>query len=230
MSRARQHPVPRLVGVVLAGGASTRLGRDKTRLEVGGESLVERAWRRLAGVCGEVLIADRGRRLLGARAPSIADGAGAGPAAGLLGAARERPGERLLALACDLPLVPPSLLEALARAPSADLVLPATRGRDAKPLFEPLCARWSPRAVERLAANVAAGRFALHPLATDPTLVVRTFDRRALTAYGDPDRMLLNLNRPRDLERLDALLGEERLEDDAGAGEEPDAGELGDES
>ncbi|MGH9361785.1 MAG: NTP transferase domain-containing protein, partial [Thermoanaerobaculia bacterium] len=48
---------PGVLGVVLAGGASRRLGRDKARLAAGGETLAARAAAKLATVCGEVIAA-----------------------------------------------------------------------------------------------------------------------------------------------------------------------------
>ncbi|HET9225447.1 MAG TPA: NTP transferase domain-containing protein, partial [Thermoanaerobaculia bacterium] len=75
--------LPRTIGVVLAGGASSRMGRDKALLEIEGETLVSSAARRLGEVCEEVIVADRGRGLLPG---SVPDGPGQGPAAGILGA------------------------------------------------------------------------------------------------------------------------------------------------
>jgi len=64
-------PVP--VGLVLAGGESSRLGHDKARLE--GATLTLGAVERLAAVCVEVAVADRGRELVPGRS-SLVDGAG----------------------------------------------------------------------------------------------------------------------------------------------------------
>ncbi len=132
-----------LIGIVLAGGAASRMGRDKATVElVDGETLAASAARRLAAVCPEVALADRGRQLVPGL-PSLLDGPGRGPAAGLLGAAHAYPGRPLLALACDLPHVPVALLEELIRlgdSGGADWVLPRWRGG-----AEPLCALWRPR-------------------------------------------------------------------------------------
>ena len=85
-----RHATP--VGVVLAGGASSRMGRDKALLGLSGSSLVERAAAKLAAVCDEVLLADGGRETLAGHR-SVADHPARGPAAGILGAAAAgRPG------------------------------------------------------------------------------------------------------------------------------------------
>ena len=90
-------PSRRIVGVALAGGESRRMGRDKARLRLGGASLTESAVARLQDVVTEVLIADRGVELVSGYR-SVPDGPGAGPAAGILGAAAERPDADLLVL------------------------------------------------------------------------------------------------------------------------------------
>lgn len=174
--------LPRTVGVVLAGGASSRMGRDKALLEIGGETLAAGAARRLGEVCEEVVIADAGRGLLPG---SVPDGPGQGPAAGILGAARARPGERLLVLAVDLPRVPVALMAELARS-DADLAIPRWTGG-----LEPLCALYGPAALAELEERVGRGRLDLRTLAETPGLRVSYLEA--------PGEVFLNLNRPEDL-------------------------------
>jgi molybdopterin-guanine dinucleotide biosynthesis protein A len=187
------------VGVVLAGGRSSRMGRDKATLTVGGRTLAGRAADLLGSVCAEVLVADRGRSVVPG-VPSIADGPGRGPAAGLLGAARHAPGRPLLALACDLPRVPAPLLAALvelARRSCADLALPRSpRGP------EPLAAVYGPRALAALAERVAAGEHALMGLLDRDDLAVAVLEGDALTPFGDPAEVFRNVNTPADLRGL----------------------------
>lgn len=186
------------VGVVLAGGASRRMGRDKAELFLDGRTLAERAADLLAGVCPEVLVADRGRALVAGR-PSIADGPGQGPAAGLLGAAAARPGREIVVLACDLPAVPGTLLAALARPSAADCTVPRSRHG-----LEPLVGRYGPAALAALGRQVAAGELSVHRLLERADLEVEVLAGARLARFGDPDRMFLNLNSPEDLERLEA--------------------------
>jgi len=189
------------VGIVLAGGASQRMGRDKALLVLppgaaDGETLAAAAARRLAAVCAEVLVADRGRATVPGL-PSLPDGPGRGPAAGLLGAAAARPDHPLLVLACDLPDVPVALLQELV-SPGVgvriDLALPRWSGG-----LEPLCALWGPAALARLAERVERGLYALHPLAAEADLAVRFLEGERLAAFGPAAALFRNVNTPEDL-------------------------------
>ena len=171
------------------------MGRDKAVILLDGESLVRRAVSLLAAVCSEVIVADQGRGSLPG-VPSVPDGPGRGPAAGLLGAARAFPGRSLLALACDLPRVPRALLEDLAASEGFDWAVPRREGR-----LEPLCALYTPAALAALETRVARGDFALHRLAEED-LAVRFLEDHDLARFGRPEEMLLNVNTPEDLERL----------------------------
>ncbi len=186
------------IGVVLAGGASRRMGLDKTQLDFDGTSLVEHAALKLRHCVSVVAIADRGRgNVLGYR--SLQDASGGGPAAGILGAAQAFPGRDLLVLACDLPTVTSALLEGL-RAASRDpydIVAPRwSRGA------EPLCACYRPAALAALDEQVHSGRFALQCLLSNDGLNPLFIEGSELAAYGSPEHLFLNLNTPADLSRL----------------------------
>ena len=153
---------PPLFGLVLAGGRSTRMQRDKaaleyspgrTQLDVAMELLAPRTVRAFVSVR-----ADQAQERARAGYPLILDRGGVeGPAAGILAAFAEHPGTAWLVLACDLPFLDGATLDHLlgARAPDAD----ATAFRSAHDgLPEPLCAIYEPRAAAKLAAQVAAGR------------------------------------------------------------------------
>lgn len=187
----RQHSGAPPVGVVLAGGASRRMGWDKALLAIEGRSLPALAAERLAAICAEVAVADRGRGLLPGL-PSLPDGPGGGPVAGLLGAAAAYPGRPLLVLACDLPRVPVELLAELASSDNWDWAVPRW-GRG----VEPLCALYAPVALAVLAEK---GLRAPHRLAEED-LAIRYLEGNGLARFGPPEEVFLNLNTPEDLER-----------------------------
>ena len=199
----------RPVGVVLAGGMSRRLGRDKTSLTLPmlqGATLLQWAGKRLAEVTSEWVVADAGRGRATDGSVSVPDGPGAGPAAGLLGAARHFPGRPLLALACDLPFVPSAVLARLVELDGDWVVPEGVSG------LEPLCALYRPKALDLLERRVQEGRFSLRGLADDPALKIRRMNIETLAEYGPEGwsgaALWLNVNRPEDLERVESLANE----------------------
>jgi molybdopterin-guanine dinucleotide biosynthesis protein A len=193
-------PTEAAVGVVLAGGESRRMGTDKALLPWRDGTLASFAHARLAAVCRHVVACDRGRQVLfGTR--SVSDGPGAGPAAGLLGAAAVFPDQPLLVLACDLPGVPSAFLRVLLEhAPGADLVVPVSpRGP------EPLVGFYGPAALTALAQAVENRRFALHPLVTNPALRVVLLGGEVLERFGPPDELFRNVNTAEDYGRVSPM-------------------------
>lgn len=206
---------PPIVGVVLAGGQSTRLGRSKALLRLpgvepgsAGPTLAHWAVTRLAAVdkVGEVLIATR-RADVEAESTGLrvavsveADGPGLGPAAGVLGAAQARPDKSLLVLACDLPLAPVALLTALAGS-RAELAVATTNPQDPRSM-NPTCALWTPAALRELATRVERGDYRLYTLTRPARLRVEPVDAGR---FGVPEEVLLNVNTARGWERAQRI-------------------------
>src|SRR3954468_1318664 len=102
---------PSVAGLLLPGGASRRMGRDKALLEVGGQRLVDRAATALAAVADPVLEVGPGWSVL----PAVReDPPGSGPLAAVVaGAAALRAGGHdgpVIVLAVDMPFVTVELL------------------------------------------------------------------------------------------------------------------------
>lgn len=139
--------------VVLAGGKSSRMGRDKAWLEVAGRNLLERQIE-LARATGAAEVFISGR--VGADysefgcAVLLDDFADAGPLAGIEKALARSHSARALVLAVDLPQLSPSFLRRLATiGPRTSGAIPRVNGR-----IEPLAAIYPreawPLAVESL--------------------------------------------------------------------------------
>jgi molybdopterin-guanine dinucleotide biosynthesis protein A len=147
--------IPPITGLVLAGGRSARMGRDKALLVVDGQTQLARAAQLLAEVCGSALVAVRAEQ---AQAPAYApfdlvvdEPEVGGPAAGLLAAWRRAPDDALLVLAVDLPRVDAPLLRRLIEARGSAAI--ATAYAHADGTLEPLCTVWEPAAREILRAS-----------------------------------------------------------------------------
>lgn len=199
-----------LLGLLLAGGASSRLGRDKAPLILPGGSLsfAENARNLLAEAGLPVVVAARGlarAELLLPGCTAVADGPGRGPAAALLGAQEAFPEASFLALACDMPALPASLLQYLS-AREGDWVVPAWTDPDTgEERLEPLCAVYRPPALAALSRRVAAGRLDLRGLAAESALSIRYLSTAELAPFGDPRRIFGNINEREDLALFAAL-------------------------
>ncbi len=148
-----------LRGLVLAGGRSTRMGRDKAVLAYHGRDQLQVAFELLGEVAGPNFVsvrADQTSDPLRARYAQVIDGTlGVGPVAGILAALRTRPAAAWLVLACDLPFLDASTLRALIAGRDPSRVATAFRSAyDGLP--EPLCAIWEPQCEPLLADFVAA--------------------------------------------------------------------------
>ena len=148
-----------LRGLVLAGGRSTRMGRDKAVLAYHGRDQLQVAFELLGEVAGPNFVsvrADQTSDPLRACYAQVIDGTlGVGPVAGILAALRTRPAAAWLVLACDLPFLDASTLRALIAGRDPSRVATAFRSAyDGLP--EPLCAIWEPQCEPLLADFVAA--------------------------------------------------------------------------
>jgi molybdopterin-guanine dinucleotide biosynthesis protein A len=130
-----------LNGLVLAGGQSRRMGRDKAALTVEGRSLLERAVTLVDAVCDKTFVSVRQVTTEGERGrfAQIEDRhGGIGPADGIVSALLSEPASSWLVVACDLPRLSSSTLATLVA--QRDVHYDATAFADANGLPEPLCA------------------------------------------------------------------------------------------
>jgi len=153
-------PAP-LYGLVLAGGRSTRMQRDKAAIEYqAGETQLDAAVKLLTPRVERVFVSVRaeqsGERARAGYAQIVDRGDVEGPIAGISAALAEHPQVAWLVLACDLPFLDGRTLDTLIAARNPSRAATAFKSaHDALP--EPLCAIYEPRARELLAAHVAAG-------------------------------------------------------------------------
>lgn len=200
-----------VLGVVMAGGGSTRYGSPKALALVGGERVVDRAASALRAVlpAGAVVatVNDPG---LAARIglPHRADTLhGIGPLAGIHAAllwAAERGGRGALVVGCDMPFVEPALLrELVARSDRADAVLPASASRRG---LEPLCAYYAVTC--RTAIEAAVGRGDSRMIGFHDDIQVELLPLDVVRSFGDPAIMFLNVNTHQDRNEAERLLRE----------------------
>ena len=190
----------RVHGIVLAGGRSSRMGRDKAGVEVGGRSLLSRTVERLSPQCRALVISRHDGRLDGPNhgLPVVADGVPgqAGPLAGILAgldwvAGVDPAATHAVSVPVDAPFLPADLvmrLVAAREAAGAGACCAASGGRR-----HPAVALWPVAARERLReALVGEG---LRRLGA----VLDRLDPAVAVWPVEPFDPFLNLNAPGDL-------------------------------
>jgi molybdenum cofactor guanylyltransferase len=200
---------PDVSAAILAGGRSTRMGRDKATLPVGDATATKRLIELAAPLASETMLVEatpRDEEIEGAR--RIVDLVPeSGPLGGTHAALAACRTDRLVVLSCDLLLLDAgSLAAALSTSPASSALVPTIQGirqtqlvvyrvADALPVASWLVRRRadlpkSALSIRRLAAELDADEL---PLERTPR-----FDPAALT----------NVNTPEEYERVSRLLGE----------------------
>lgn len=188
-----------LAGLVLAGGRSRRMGRDKALLPCDTGTLATRALRALAPMVGELLIASgTGRsalfqslhrehycRIVEDRFPDH------GPLAGIHAGFHSSDVLALLVLACDLPAADTHVLRLLLD-PASDGRIVALR--DAAGV-QPLAALWPRRVLPRLERFLRDG-------GRSARVFLARVGLRAIDLPPDRTSALLNINTPADYDAL----------------------------
>ena len=186
-----------MLGAVLTGGSSRRMGRNKALIEIDGVPMASRvaAALRAAGCIRVVAYGGDPVELAPLGLPVVPDRhPGCGPLGGVLGVLESvEPGDAAVSgvfvVACDLPsLSGPSLagmVVAAGERPDVDVVVARTSA------IEPTCAIWAGSATESLRRSFEEGERALH----------RAIGRlRSLEVDVDP-AALRNINTPDELGR-----------------------------
>jgi molybdenum cofactor guanylyltransferase len=181
-----------VTGVILAGGQSRRMGRDKAFLPFGKGLLIERVIEVAQQVTdGVILITNTPEQYQHFGLPMFSDVI---PQAGSLGGiytglvSAKTPYS--LCLACDMPFVKPEFLRFLCdTAAEADVVIPRN-DED----FQPLCAVYSQVCREPIRQKIEASRLKITGFFDQ--VRVRIIEGELLARYDPHDIMFFNANTP----------------------------------
>jgi molybdopterin-guanine dinucleotide biosynthesis protein A len=192
-----------LLGGVLVGGSSRRMGRPKAIVPFRGRALAEHVAHALEGHVDQlVLVGDGPVPPSLAGHPRIRDASDcAGPLAGLLAALRSEPHAAWVIAACDLPLVSEAAVAWLLaqRAPGRWAIVPSLEPG----LVEPLLAVYEPQS-----------RLLLERLATSAMAAPHRIAREAAVYCPQPPPSLApawrNINTPEELRAAESETGDAR--------------------
>ncbi len=200
-----------LSGIVLAGGASQRMGRNKAFLELDGRALIEIVIERLARVCAEVLVvAGDARDYAGLGVPVVEDRfRGVGVLGGLHAGIQVATHELTIAVGCDMPFLNPDLLRAFAGWATGFDVVVLRQGEN----VEPLHAAYRRACIPAMETAIRANRRRI--ISFFPHVRVCYVTPEDVFSF-DPDlRSFRNVNTPADWEAV-VELEQSRLDSEQG--------------
>ncbi len=191
--------------IILAGGFGRRLGRDKATAQVGGRPLLH--WSALAAsqLTDDIVVARRPDQQLPPLSGVVWREAvdhrhDRGPLAGLEAALPLIRHDLAVAVACDMPLLQPALLRAVADAcADVEIAMPRIDG-----VAQPLLAAYRPAILPQATSLLDQGDGRIRALL--PLVKHRILDADELRRY-DPDLdSFTNINRPDDLIAVEQAL------------------------
>jgi molybdopterin-guanine dinucleotide biosynthesis protein A len=124
--------------IILAGGKSSRIGSDKAKLTINGQTMLEHICKQLFGTFSQVLIstAEIEKYSFSGFEVVLDKTPGQGPLMGIASALEASSNEINFVVACDIPYMEMSCVRRmLAEARGADIVVPITGNKKLEPLF-----------------------------------------------------------------------------------------------
>src|SRR6266540_2123777 len=191
-----------VMGAVLAGGSGSRLGGSKATVQLGGRPLIAYALDAIEKTgLDVVVVAKRDTPLPPLAVPIWYErDEPVHPALGITTVLQRAPTESVLVVGCDMPFVTTELLAHLASLPYP-LAMPSAGGR-----IHPLIGLYARGLATAFAFSLGRDQALQQTVAElGPHLI----DESELEQFGDPERLLFNVNTPEDLERAGELLRSE---------------------
>ncbi|MDP4126325.1 MAG: molybdenum cofactor guanylyltransferase [Bacillota bacterium] len=185
-------------GILLAGGKSSRMKRNKAFLELGGQPLVERSLEVLKAVFSEVLISSNHPELYERYGvPVFQDESyDRGPLEGLYQGLKAATYDVVFFVACDMPFLREDLVRFLAEwTPEYDIVVPRLHSG-----LHPLHAFYHKRCLPSIKNNLDAGRLKI--IDFYPTCSVRFVEESELQAFSDLSTIFCNVNTPEEWSKI----------------------------
>jgi molybdopterin-guanine dinucleotide biosynthesis protein A len=188
---------------ILAGGKSSRMGRDKALLDFGGTPLILHIASLVQPLTGSPLVVGPPDRYANLNLRVLADDeSGIGPLAGIVTALRDSREPWNLILGCDLPLLTSEWLAYLidrAFASSADAVVPQSANG-----AEPLCAMYRKSCEASFAKEIA--RAVCKVTDALAQLNVERIEPQEWKNFDPSGQLFRNLNSLKDIEEIAAPL------------------------
>lgn len=196
---SEQVKIEGVTGVILAGGSSSRMGRNKALLEVEGTPIITRIYRTLASLFHEVIVVTNSPQdydfLPCRKVPDIFPGCGS--IAGLQSGLAHSSTAYSFVTACDMPFLDPVIIRHLCgiNKEGFDAVVPLSDGG-----LEPLHALYSTACKDIFEVAILEGERKIVDILG--RMNIRQVNQDELQGVGGQTRLFLNVNTPEEFEGI----------------------------
>lgn len=191
--------------IILAGGKSTRMGRNKAFVRVKEHKMLEGAIRVLAGEFPEIIISANDDSFDDLNVKTVPDiFPGSGPLAGIHAGLRASSFHTNFLVACDMPFVDLRLaLHMVKSADGYDVVVPRLGD-----YYQPLFAVYTKNCLTAVENRLKLGQNKV--ISFYPDVKTRFAGFEEIKLFGDPEKIFFNVNTPVDLDLAKVMAGREK--------------------
>lgn len=183
----------RTTGIILAGGKSSRMGRNKALLELSGLKIIERIYKSIKHSCNEVIIISNSPEVYLFMELKLYKDIfpGFGPLAGIHSGLSNSKTDNNFIISCDLPLISSEVVENIIKYESDKPVVIYQK----KNRLQYLCGIYRKACLPFLETSLKANNLRVKDF-------INKIDLEVLDAEGFPDEVFFNLNTIEDYETL----------------------------
>ena len=195
-----------VTGVILAGGKSSRYGKNKSFVKVDGIPLIERVIRELKNVFQDVIIiTNTPHEYAYLTVPMFEDLVkGLGPLGGIYTGLKSLQTRTGFFVACDMPTISQKLIKYMVENRyDHDIVVPRIAGR-----LEPLCALYGQSCLPQIKRLIDAREYQVFRFFDEVS--VRYIEEEEIRRIDSGLRTFFNINRPEELNQFHEALRQER--------------------
>jgi molybdopterin-guanine dinucleotide biosynthesis protein A len=189
-----------LTGIILSGGKSSRMGKEKGKCLLKGKPLIEYSFELLKNICDTVIISANSNDYdyLGCRVVKD-DVEGMGPAGGIYSALKASETTDNIVISADMPILSAGLLGyVLSFKKNLEAVIPIFNGYP-----EPLCAYYRKSCISVFGKSLKTGKYKMLEIIKELNCEFVEIEP-SLSIYGH--HLFTNVNTPEDLVRIELQL------------------------
>ncbi len=180
-------------GIILSGGKSTRMGKDKGLIKLNGKPMIQHVIDHIDPICDQILISANDKTYEDFGYPVYYDEINdIGPAGGIISSLKHSSNKKNIVISCDLPFASTKFIRTLLEL-SGDyaITLPMSRQH-----YQPLCAVYSKEVYPVFMEYISKGIYSLKSIIKE--FRIRIIKQEDIEGF-DLSRELRNINYPDDL-------------------------------